>query len=74
MSCMLVHLVFCLVHCLGEFSRKIFESSRKISYVSILYKINGGDKIQGTLAMCISCSDRVDRNQGIQEIQGVLQI
>ena len=71
---MLVHLMFCLVHCLGEFSRKIFESSRKISYVSILYKINGGDKIQGALVMCISCSDRVDRNQGIQEIQEILQI
>ena len=64
---MLVHLVFYLVYCLGE-------SSRKISYVSILYKINGGYEIQGTLVMCTSCSDRVDRNQGIQEIQGVLQI
>ena len=53
---------------------KILESSRKISYVSILYEINGGDEIQGTLIMCISCSDRVDRNEGTQEIQGVLQI
>ena len=64
---MLVHLVFYLVHCLGE-------SSRKISDVSILYKINGGHEVQGTLVMCISCSDRVDRNQGIEEIQEVLQI
>ena len=70
---MLVHLVFCLLHGLGESSRKIFESLRKVSYVSILYKINGGLKIQGTLVMCILCLDRVDRNQGIQEIQ-VLQI
>ena len=31
---MLVHLVFCLVHCLGESYRKIFESWRKISYMS----------------------------------------
>ena len=69
---MLVHLVFYLVHCLGESSQKIFESSRKVSYVSILYKINGGPEIQRTLVMCISCLDTVDRNQGIQEIQGVL--
>ena len=71
---MLVHLVFYLVHYLGESSQKIFEFSCKISYVSVLYKINGGHEIQGILVMCISCSDRVDRNQGIQEIQGVLQI